>query len=381
MSLCHPQLIGCWTVPCEPLKHDVTQAHQGHSCKTAPIAHQSHQRVTSEKQNSNPPGVTSSNGISQTVTDWTRAEDLYEALTAHVGVPDTSLRAYQAGAIIRVRDAFADGARRIMCQAPTGGGKTRIASTITRGVCDIHRPVLFVVPAIELVDQTLEKFAAEGITDVGVIQAQHRMTDRSRPVQIASIQTLARRELPPADLVFIDEAHKLFKFYPRWMLDLAWRDVLFIGLSATPWTKGLGGLYEKLIVAATPQRLIDDRYLSDFKVFAPAHPDLKGVRTQAGDYKVDDLGEVMDKPPLVADVATTWLKHGLGRPTLCFAVNRVHAQHLADQFAEHGVRAGYIDHYTPANERREIREFTAVNTRWSATSRCSPTAWTGMSVA
>ena len=115
---------------------------------------------------------------------------------------------------MRLREAFADGARRIMLQAATGAGKTRIASTIIRGVCDIDRPVLFVVPAIELVDQTLAKFFAEGIHDVGIMQADHRMTARDRPVQIASVQTLMRRELPPADLVFIDEGASVVRLLP-----------------------------------------------------------------------------------------------------------------------------------------------------------------------
>jgi len=59
------------------------------------------------------------------------------------------------------------------------------------------------------------------------------------------------------------------------MLHLDWRDVPFIGLSATPWTKGLGSYYEKLIIAASTEKLIDAGILSNFKVFAPAHPDLK----------------------------------------------------------------------------------------------------------
>jgi superfamily II DNA or RNA helicase len=93
------------------------------------------------------------NSISRTQTDWVRAEDLFEAVTARVGIPGCTLWPHQASAIIRVRDAYADGARRIMLQLPTGGGKTRIAGTIIRGVRDIDRPALVVVPAIELVDQ------------------------------------------------------------------------------------------------------------------------------------------------------------------------------------------------------------------------------------
>jgi superfamily II DNA or RNA helicase len=288
-------------------------------------------------------------------TDWQRAEELVDAFASRVGIAGCALRPYQASAIIRVRDAYADGARRIMLQAATGAGKTKIASTIIRGICDVGRPVLFVVPAIELVDQTITKFFAEGVRDMGVIQANHMMTDRSRPVQIASVQTLMRRELPPADLVFIDEGHRWFRFYSQWMLEPTWADVPFIGLSATPWTKGLGAYYDSLVIAASTQNLIGADYLSDFRVFAPAHPDLKGVRTVAGDYHEGDLGTAMDKQLLVADIVETWLKHGVGRPTLCFAVNRLHAQHIAERFAEHGVRAGYVDCYSLPTERADIR--------------------------
>src|SRR5262245_42413531 len=64
------------------------------------------------------------------------------------------------------------------------------------------RPDQTTVPSIELVDQTLAKFHYEGIYDVGVMQAQHHRTDSSRPIQIASVQTLMRRDIPPAELVF-----------------------------------------------------------------------------------------------------------------------------------------------------------------------------------
>jgi len=264
----------------------------------------------------------------------------------------SGLRPYQTDAIARVDEAIDHGVRRIMLQLATGSGKTLIASAMVR---DRDRPTIFTVPAIELVDQTLAKFDREGIRDVGVMQANHRATDSSMPIQIASIQTLMRREIPRADLVFIDEAHRLFSFYGKWFTDPAWKDIPFIGLSATPWTKGLGKLYEELIIAATTQDLIDLGFLSKFRVFAPAHPDLKGVRTVAGDYHEGDLGDAMDKSPLVADTVDTWLKHGRGRPTLCFAVNRVHAQHIRDRFVEAGVRAGYVDCFSTPVERIEIR--------------------------
>jgi superfamily II DNA or RNA helicase len=63
----------------------------------------------------------------------------------------------------------------------------------------------------------------------------------------------------------------------------------------------------------------------------------------------------MDRQPLVADIVETWLKRGIGRPTLCFAVNRLHAQHIQQRFEAAGIKAGYIECDTPAHERRELR--------------------------
>jgi superfamily II DNA or RNA helicase len=139
------------------------------------------------------------------------------------------------------------------------------------------------------------------------------------------------------------------------MLDSTWANVPFIGLSATPWTRGLGSYYDELITAATTQDLIETGYLSPFKVFAPVHPDLKGVRTIGGDYHIDDLGQAMNRQPLVADIVQTWLKHGIDRQTLCFAVNRLHAEHIQQQFQAAGICAGYIDCETQATQRKEVR--------------------------
>jgi superfamily II DNA or RNA helicase len=241
-----------------------------------------------------------------------------------------------------------------MLQAPTGFGKTLTAAWIIQRALDKGKRVIFTVPAIELVDQTAREFFDEGIRDIGVMQADHPMTDASRPVQIATVQTLQRRALPPADLVLIDEAHKLDSFVKDWMSRDEWLGVPFIGLSATPWTKGLGRFFDRLIIAATTQDLIDRGFLSPFRVFAPSHPDLQGVRTVAGDYRDDDLSAAMNKKELTADIARTWLERGEQRPTLCFAVDRAHAREIQASFARVGVEAGYVDGNTPREERDAV---------------------------
>lgn len=119
----------------------------------------------------------------------------------------------QKDGIDALRAVVRRGCKRVVMQAPTGYGKTVLAAQLVANARAKNKRVLFTVPAIDLVNQTVERFFENGITDVGVIQAQHEMTDWSQPVQVASVQTLQRRSaISQADLVLIDEVHKWFHF-------------------------------------------------------------------------------------------------------------------------------------------------------------------------
>jgi superfamily II DNA or RNA helicase len=265
------------------------------------------------------------------------------------------LRPYQNDLLGQMYPAI-EAREHVVVMLPTGGGKTRIASTIIRWMREASKRALFIVPAIELIDQTVEQFYAEGIRDIGVIQADHPLTNWSRPVQVASVQTLSRRRnLPAVDVVFIDEAHRWYRVYNEW-LARPWKELPVIGLSATPGTRGLGKRFRKLIVGGTTATLIQTGYLSKFRVYAPASPDLRKVRTVAGDYHEGDLANAMNKSDLVADVVNTWTIRAKGRPTLLFAVDRAHAKHLQQKFIEAGVIAEYVDAFTPKKERSVLRD-------------------------
>lgn len=261
----------------------------------------------------------------------------------------------QERAIDLLRRSLASGHRRPVLQAPTGYGKTSLASKLTRYALDKGKRVTFCVPALSLVDQTVTMFWNQGIQDVGVIQAQHAMTDWGKPVQVASVQTLMKRGLPDCDVILIDECHRFFEIYARWMQDPAWAEVPIIGLSATPWTKGLGNYFDDLVVAGTIPDGIEKGYLSPFRVFAPGHVDLQGVRTVGDDYNKADISKKMDTPELVADVVSTWIRLAEDRPTFVFAVDRGHAKHLEQRFTEAGIAAAYQDAETTPVDRGAIR--------------------------
>ncbi|HLJ64143.1 MAG TPA: DEAD/DEAH box helicase [Stellaceae bacterium] len=266
-----------------------------------------------------------------------------------------SLRDYQILAIERLRESLGSGHRRPVLQAATGAGKTVIAAEIIRRARERGKRVAFCVPALSLIDQTVERFFAAGIREMGVCQSDHPMTNPAQPVQICSLQTLEKRGVSRFDLVLIDECHRMSRFVNKWCLDPAWAAVPFIGLSATPWARGMGRIYDDLIVVATTAELIARGYLCPFRVFAPSHPDLGDVPVVGGDYQEKALSAAMSKATLIADVIETWGRRGEGRPSFCFAVDRAHAKHLEAQFTAAGVACGYQDAFTPPAERARLR--------------------------
>lgn len=269
--------------------------------------------------------------------------------------PSTSrkaIRPHQQKALDMLRQSIGRGKRRVVLQLPTGAGKTYVASQIVRGALAKGKTVCFTVPLISLVDQTIAAFEAEGIDHIGVIQSKHHRTDASAPVQIGSMQTMTRRGVPDVDMVIVDECHQQFDLLPKWMrLD---HSRVFIGLTATPWARGMGDIWDDLVRPVTMQELIDAGYLSPFRVFAPSHPDLSGVGTLAGDYHEGQLADVMGQSPLIADVVDTWLQRAQGLPTLVFAVNLAHAVKIQKAFAERGVAMGYCDARIDLVERQHL---------------------------
>nr|WP_299934231.1 DEAD/DEAH box helicase family protein [uncultured Pelagimonas sp.] len=337
-----------------------------------------------------------------------------------------TLRPQQSKGISKLREAIARGSRRIMLQLPTGGGKTLTSAAIIISAMERGNRTCFTVPAISLIDQTVEAFAEEEVTQIGVIQGDHPDLDMSQPVQVASAQTLSARSpkkakqrrlatlknrlkkaeaardtaltnleeadketlfdmdmerdeilrqfdersqqindqmrqaegetyhgsRPDVKLVIVDEAHEQHGSIYEWMEDEP--DTIFIGLSATPWTRGLADHWDELIIVATVQEMIDEGFLSDFKVFAPDSPDLSKLKVRNGEYTDASTSELMSEDRIVGNVVKEWKEKGTPDKTLLFACDRAHAQTMRDAFVKEGIPCGYIDMDTSRDERKEV---------------------------
>jgi DNA repair protein RadD len=276
----------------------------------------------------------------------------------------------QQAAIDALRGALRQGFKHPMMYAPTAAGKTVIASAISRSALAkwFAKPalqrkphaVLFMVDAKALLTQTFDCFTENGIPvdQIGILGDGKRLRVDA-PILIATYQTLKNRKpIDLAEMVIIDEAHSLPKFYREWMTMPEWLKIPFVGLSATPGTPELGKFFDKLVTVSTTKELIGKGRLSPFVVYAPeSHikPDLEGVPLHKGDYQEKALEGRMSTPELIGDAPKEWLKRGENRPTLCFAINRAHAMKLVKEFQRHGIKTGYIDKDTLIEEREEIR--------------------------
>ncbi len=264
-----------------------------------------------------------------------------------------TLRPHQHAAIDMLRQAFVNGHKRVVLQMATGSGKSFVASQIIL-MAKKKNPairVMFSVPMITLIDQTIAEFEREGINDIGVIQADHQRKNRDASVQIASVQTLARRDAGEFGLCIVDEAHISSRAISQMMVDQP--ACRFVGLSATPWRKGMGHEWDHLCVAATTADLIKSGVLADFRVYAPDMPNMDGARVIGGDY-TEEASETAMRP-IIGNVVGTWLRLGKNQPTLGFAVNRVSAKDMQARFERAGIASGYIDGFTDPIERRLIK--------------------------
>jgi len=167
------------------------------------------------------------------------------------------LHAFQCEAVERIEE----GMRRhlqVLLVAPTGAGKTVIASEIIKRWVAKYKTVLFLAHRREIIQQTSAKLTANGVRH-GIIMAGVEPRPME-PVQVASIDTLHSRgvrseamRLPSADLLVFDEAHRARGRTREHLISL-YPDASMLGMTATPCRgdgRGLGNIFDTMI--ETPQ--------------------------------------------------------------------------------------------------------------------------------
>jgi superfamily II DNA or RNA helicase len=274
-----------------------------------------------------------------------------------------TLRDYQSQAISDLRVAYRQGARAPLLVCPTGAGKTVMFSAITASAADRGRRVLILVHRRELILQASAKLHLAGVPH-GVIAAGHPEADH--PVQVASVQTLARRlhrQHWQPDLIVIDEAHHAVA--GTWSSVLShWPQAFRLGVTATPIRqdgRGLSAVFDHLVIGPSVATLTSQRHLSPARVFAPPIvADLSRIAIRAGDYSAEQAADRMDRPTVTGDAIAHYLRICPGKRAIAFCCSAKHADSVAAAFTESGITAATLLGTTATQHRDDLlRQFVA----------------------
>lgn len=266
-----------------------------------------------------------------------------------------NLRPYQIDLIERGMRSVAQHGK-VIIQLPTGGGKTVCFCKIIEDYVNKGKRVLLLVHRKELIQQAAAKLFKMGINHGYILSGVQPAY--SRPVQLASVQTLIRREMPKnIGVIITDECHHATADSYRKILDY-YPDADKIGFTATPCRtngEGFSEVYNDIVCGPSVKELIRDGYLVEPKIFsAPLHLDLSKVKKTAGDYNDKDLAALLDNAKYLADLYREWERHAYGKKTVVFAITIEHSKHIVEQYNSYGVPAAHIDGSTPDDERAQI---------------------------
>lgn len=261
---------------------------------------------------------------------------------------------YQQDLVTEIRRVWKDNTR-IAVQAATGFGKTAIAAFILKSCAERGMKCVFLVPRVSLIQQAIDDFVNYGI-DIRSISRIHRdyKTDYSCKIIVASTASFVRKEYTPFDLLIQDEMHLQNKQLIKRMEEH--QEERWLGITATPYSKGLGKRFSVLVKGCNMRYLIDleGGGLCDYDVYAPSIPNLKDVAIRGGEYAEEELAKVMGDAKIVGDVVSNWIENGENRPTIVLPVNIAHANQIQKEFAECGIASEVITGKTPIEEREDI---------------------------
>lgn len=259
-----------------------------------------------------------------------------------------TLRDYQSSAFDQARAAVRAGARRILIVAPTGSGKTVLASALMEMTQLKGNRANFVVDRLSLVGQTSETFDRYGL-DHGVIQSSHPRYRPSMPIQVCSVQTLSKRGWPEAQVDVFDEGHVLHQAHKDRLNHGA--SLVFL-LTATPFTRGLGKYVDHVINVTTTRKLIEAGWLSPYRVFSCVEPDMNGVKVVAGEWEREETQKRALE--VVGDVVAEYIKHGENRKFICSAVDTAHVEELQRQFLAAGINVATYTYKDSEDDRADV---------------------------
>lgn len=268
---------------------------------------------------------------------WDRYEDAEEIV----------LRSYQADCIDCLRVNIRAGVKSQILASMVGSGKTVCGAYLLRECWQKGKRGIFVVDRLSLLGQTSDMLTKYGVPH-GIIQSSHPRYRPNELIQVASIHTIKSRGWPKADLIVADEVHVVYSAMTK---KIAKEDAVVIGLTATPFTRGLGRHYKALVNVTTGNKLTKEGFLVPFRVWNPNQPDMTGAKVVAGEWTDEEASKRAVR--IVGDVVKEYKLHGEGRKSIIFGCDVAHCEEIQRQFLSAGINVALYT-YRTGDEEREM---------------------------
>jgi len=273
-----------------------------------------------------------------------------------------NLYKHQEKALLLARDSMRRGLKRPIIAAPTSFGKTVLAGEMLKNCQDMGKKGWFFCDRKQLVEQSIDKFTQMGI-DFGVRMANHPLHNPQAPIQIASIQTVQamigkhKRALPEFDMALVDECHTQYDVINQ--IIAQYNNIPIIGLTATPYSKGLGKIYNNLIVPITQRELLDQGFLCPIRYYGGEHIDMSKIKSvNPNTYKTDDIERATesDSDRLAGCIIRNWMEYGENAQTIAFSPTQNLSKNLVERLNKNGISAEHVDCTFNQDERDELFE-------------------------
>lgn len=267
------------------------------------------------------------------------------------------LRNYQISFLSGVAEKHKQGHQGVIGDMPTGAGKTVCMARVALSMAERGGRLLIVVHRAELMLQTADKLQLFGVK-FGIISAKSSNPNPFAPVQIAMVQTLARRIKKGVinenfHYIIFDEAHLAAASSYKSIID-KWPKAKRLGLSATPWRldgRGLSDVGTAIVKGPTVSDLIGIGSLVPFTTYSPSVADLSRIKKIAGEFDLESQAKLYKKADVIGDVIDHYQKLARGRPFIAFCASVEHSIMVKERFEEIGIRVEQIDGTTPLDKR------------------------------
>jgi superfamily II DNA or RNA helicase len=274
------------------------------------------------------------------------------------------LRSYQQDTLEALRRGFLSGHKTQILYAPTGAGKTEMAIALLEATKNKGNRAAMILDRIVLCDQTSTRLDGYDI-DHGVLQSGHWRNRPYEKIQICSAQTLEKRgSFPGLNLLIVDECHQTREQTVEFIK--ANPDIRVVGLTATPFTKGLANIYQNIVSTVTTKQLVDDKILVPLRVFIAKEIDMKGAKKIGGEWSQAEATKRGKQ--ITGDIVSEWTKKthevfGRPRKTIVFCSGVEHGIDLARQFNEAGFNFISISYQDDDDYKKDvIKDFNRPDT-------------------